>query len=203
MGLIDAADHRRADTGVCAWPSMVNVTVPVGVAGTSAETTAVKVTSWPTVDGSMDDVSVVVVGAKTGVFTVCVGSDPPLALKFVSPLYAAETECGPTVSVEVGTGLVHAPDDRERHGRLRLAVDGEGHRPRRRPRGPRRVTTAVKVTCWPTVDGFNEDVSVVMVACKAGRFTVCVGSDPLLGLTFASPLYAAETVCEPAVSVKS
>ena len=62
-------------------------------------------------------------------------------------------------------------------------------------------TTAVKVTCWPTVDGLSEDVSVVVVACKLGAFTVCVGSDPLLGLTFASPLYAAETVCDPAVSV--
>ena len=30
------------------------------------------------------------------------------------------------------------------------------------------MTIAVNVTCWPTVDGFNDDVTVVIVAGKAG-----------------------------------
>ena len=59
----------------------------------------------------------------------------------------------------------------------------------------------MKVTDWPTVDGSSDDVSVVVVACKLGELTVCVGSDPVLGLKFPSPLNAAVTVCCPAVSV--
>ena len=74
-------------TGVCAWPSMVKVTVPVGVPEyVGADTVAVKVTCWPTVDGSTDDVTVVVDAWRTGPLTVCVGSEPLLALTFASPL---------------------------------------------------------------------------------------------------------------------
>ena len=81
-------------------------------------------------------------------------------------------------------GLVTAADECERHGRLCLAVDGEGHRSRRCPLVRRlQSTTAVKVTAWPTVDGSSEDASVVVVVCKPGALTVCVGSDPLLALT--------------------
>ncbi len=43
---------------------------------------------------------------------------------------------------------------------------------------------------------------MVIVDCKFAGFTVCVGSDPLLGLTFASPLYAAKTECCPTVRVE-
>ena len=76
----------------------------------------------------------VVVAGKLGELTVCVGSDPLLGLKFTSPLYAAVTECCPAVRVDVDElCLVHAADDREDRRCLRLAVDGEGHRPRRRP----------------------------------------------------------------------
>ena len=51
----------ESDTGVCAWPSIVNVTVPVGVPGyDGAVTTAVNVTGWPTVAGFSDDETVVV-----------------------------------------------------------------------------------------------------------------------------------------------
>ena len=41
---------------------------------------------------------------------------------------------------------------------------------------------------------------MVVVAWRFGALTVCVGSEPVLGATFVSPLYAAETVCGPAVS---
>ena len=123
------------ELGVSGTPSMVNVTVPVGVpANPGAVTTAVNVTCWPTVDGFNEDVSVVVVDCEFGEFTVCVGSDPLLGLTLASPLYAAVTECCPAASVEINElRLVRAPDDREWHGRLRLPVDGEGHRARRRP----------------------------------------------------------------------
>ena len=51
----------------------------------------------------------------------------------------------------------------------------------------------MNVTAWPTVDGFSDEATVVVVASKAGALTFCVGRDPLLGLTLASPLYAAVT----------
>ena len=49
---------------------MVKVTVPVGIPWKpGAETIAVKVTCWPTVDGLSDDESVVVVDFKPGAVT--------------------------------------------------------------------------------------------------------------------------------------
>ena len=51
----------ESGTGVCACPSMVKVTVPVGVpANPDAVTIAVNVTCWPTVDGFNDDDTAVV-----------------------------------------------------------------------------------------------------------------------------------------------
>ena len=62
-------------------------------------------------------------------------------------------------------------------------------------------TKAVKVTARPAIEGLSEDSSEVVVTSRFGASTVCVNSDPLLGPTFASPPYAAVTVCGPAVSV--
>ena len=60
------------------------------------------------------------------------------------------------------------------------------------PAEPDAATSAVKVTCSPTIDGFNEEwsvvVVVVVVGCTVAAFTVWVGSDPLLALTLLSPL---------------
>jgi len=55
-----------------------NVTVPVGVPDPVA-TVAVKVTLWPNVEGLFDDVTVVVVDAGGGAFTVCVNAGEVLA----------------------------------------------------------------------------------------------------------------------------
>src|SRR5271155_821919 len=66
---------------------------------------------------------------------------------------------------------------------------------------PWAVTIAVKVTGWPDVDRLAEDASVVVVGCRLGASTVCVGRDPVLEMTFASPLDDAVTECCPAVSV--
>ncbi len=58
-------------TGGAARPSIVNVTVPVGVpAPEPAATVAVKVTAWPAVAGSADEVSFVVVAWSGGALTV-------------------------------------------------------------------------------------------------------------------------------------
>ena len=74
-------------TGVCAWPSMVKVTVPVGVPEyVGAVTVAVKVTCSPTDDGLTDDARVGVDVLRTGALTVCVGSEPLLPTTFESPL---------------------------------------------------------------------------------------------------------------------
>jgi hypothetical protein len=148
---------------------MVNVTVPVGVPRDPASvTTAVKVTCWPTVDGFNDDVSVVIVACEFAAFTVCVGSDPLLGLTFVSPLYAAETECGPTVRVEVGNFAWSTPPTTESGTGVSdwpsivKVTDPVGV-----PWNPAAVTTAVNVTRSPTVDGFNEDDTIVTVAGRA------------------------------------
>ena len=70
LGLVAAADECE-DTGVCAWPSTVKVTVPVGVPWKhGAATTAVNVTAWPSVEGLCDDSSVVVDAFKAGALTV-------------------------------------------------------------------------------------------------------------------------------------
>ena len=67
--------HRRLRL-----PSIVKVTVPFGVPPEApGETTAVKVTCWPTSEGLSEDESVVVVVCKFDATTVCVGNDPVLA----------------------------------------------------------------------------------------------------------------------------
>ena len=96
--------------------------------------------------------------------------------------------------------LFVAIDHLQRDRRLGSAVDGEGHRPRRRPlvslprrddrreghrlahrsRARPRTSSVVVVGCALG--------SVVVVGLALGATTVCVGSDPLPGLTFMSPL---------------
>jgi hypothetical protein len=68
-------------------PSIEKVTVPFGLlTELFAETTAVKVTSWPALEGLSDEVSVVVVGGKLGAVTVWVGNGPLLEATLASPL---------------------------------------------------------------------------------------------------------------------
>ena len=50
---------------------------------------------------------------------------------------------------------------------------------------PLPLTVAVKVTCWPNVDGFDDDVSVVVVLLL---FTVCVTAADVLDSKLESPL---------------
>ena len=80
-------------------PSL-NCTVPVGFPepGATAETEAVKLTDWPKLDGFSDEMMVVLLLA---LLTVCVGNEPVLPVKFVSPLYTAVMLCVPTLNDEV------------------------------------------------------------------------------------------------------
>ena len=91
----DAIERVACSLPLCNWsgtgatetPSIVKVTLPDGVpVDPLGETTAVKITGWPTVEGLSDEASVVVVVCKTGALTVCVGSHPLLALTLLSPL---------------------------------------------------------------------------------------------------------------------
>ena len=59
------------------------------------------------------------------------------------------------------------------------------------------VTVAVKVTAWPTVEGFADEASAVAVATV---FTVCVRAGDVLAEKFASPGYAAVMECPPTAS---
>src|SRR5437867_437602 len=74
------------------------VTLPVGVPAPeeSARTVAVKVTLCPKLDGSTDEVSVVVVSCASTTWLSC----PLLPVKLASPAYCALSECVPTASDE-------------------------------------------------------------------------------------------------------
>ena len=77
------ADHHGALLGVCAWPSIENVTVPVGVPERElGETIAVKVIAWPGFAGLSEDKRLVVVAAAVavaGIDGVSTTSSPPSA----------------------------------------------------------------------------------------------------------------------------
>ena len=70
--------------GVCAWPSIVNVTVPVGVPVAGFVTTAVYVTFVPRVDGLSDEVKAVVVAWTENCDVLPLGS-VAVAVTNVSP----------------------------------------------------------------------------------------------------------------------
>ena len=149
---------------------MVNVTVPVGVVcDPVAATIAVNVTDWPTVEGferrrresgrrqqagRVDSLRGCVRGARRE--------------RGIAAISRGDRVCAGRERGGRELGLVLAADDREGHGRLRLAVDGEGHRAGRRRLDVGAVTTAVNVTDWPTVEGFSVDETVVTVASRAG-----------------------------------
>jgi hypothetical protein len=60
------------------------------------------------------------------------------------------------------------------------------------------VTVAVNVTVCPAVDGFTEEITVVL---EVRPWTTCVNTSEMLLEEFASPEYNAVMECEPAVSV--
>jgi hypothetical protein len=60
------------------------------------------------------------------------------------------------------------------------------------------VTVAVNVTDWPTVEGFTEEVSAVVLAFV---LTTCVTTVDVLVAKFESPEYFAVIECDPTASV--
>ena len=72
-------------TGVWGVPSIVNVTVPLGVPapGATAATVAVNVTDWPNTEGLAEEVTTVEVSA---LLTVWVRLEEVLVRKLPSPL---------------------------------------------------------------------------------------------------------------------
>ena len=63
---------------------------------------------------------------------------------------------------------------------------------------PEEVTAAVKVTDWPNVDGFSDEVRAVVAVAL---FTVCDTVPEVLPVKLASPPYVAVTECVPGISV--
>jgi len=108
-------------------------------------------------------------------FTVCVSTGDVLVLKFVSPLYTAVIEWLPRASddvVKLAFPLLSVPDPITVVPSLKVTV----------PVGVPVVedeTIAVNVTGWPKVDGFCDDVTVVVVLAL---FTVCFRIADVFGL---------------------
>jgi hypothetical protein len=133
------------------FPSL-KVTVPVPPEGV---TVAVNVTDCPKVVGLADEVIAVVVVATSTTWTT---AGEVLAEKLLSPSYAAVIEWLPAARLEVvklalpsvsaAVPSVVAPS-------LNVTV------PAAAP--PDEVTMATKVTGWPTLVGFADDVNVVAV----------------------------------------
>src|SRR2546425_13215206 len=98
--------------------------------------------------------------------------------------------CAPLVSADVtyvATPAVRAPVPSVVVPSLKVTV----------PVGvPLPVTVAVKVTDWPSVDGFALEVTAVVVT----RFTVCVSGADVLPAKEAAPPYTAVMLCGPLVS---
>ena len=85
--MLSVAVPALSATGVCGVPSIVNVTVPVGVPvpGETALTVAVNVTVWPETEGLAEETTVV---ALLALLTVWVNGAAVLllVLKLESPL---------------------------------------------------------------------------------------------------------------------
>ena len=88
-------------TGACAWPSIVNVTVPPGVPVPALATTAVKVTAWPTVEGLAEAVSRVRVASSGAALTTCVNGTDELPRKLPVGVNTAVIASEPRANVDV------------------------------------------------------------------------------------------------------
>jgi hypothetical protein len=177
----------------CVAPSK-KLMVPVSVPAVFDVAVAVNVIPCPTVDGFNEEVTAVVVVASASAFTTCETADEVLVAKVPSPLYLAVMECVPCVSAVVervamppliATG---APSCVAPSKKLTVPVSVPAVVD---------VAVAVKVTFAPTVEGFAEDASAVVVAAKAAAFTTCDTAVDVLAAKVASPPYLAVTECVP------
>src|ERR1700693_874840 len=165
-------------------PSL-NVTDPVGVPVVNDFTVAVKVTGFPCLEGFSEEVTVLDVAAFV---TVSVSTAEVLPVKFASPPYTAVIECDPTASVDVVNAalpLLSVPVPSTVVPSLTVTD----------PVGVPVVndfTVAVKVTGFPCLEGFSEEVTVLDVAAFV---TVSVSTAEVLPVKFASPPYTAVIEC--------
>jgi len=156
-----------------AWPDPFNepvpnvvtpslkVTVPVGVPAPAA-TVAVNVTDCPKTDGFTVEASVVVVLANGAVLTVWINAVEALALKSTLPAYSTVSKWEPTIKAAVEN--VACPEPSSAPVPTVAAPSLKVTVPLRVPApGAVAVTIAVKVTDWPDVDGFTEELSVAVV----------------------------------------
>jgi hypothetical protein len=142
-------------------PSMVvaceNVTVPVGVPLALEVTVAVNVTDWLKLDGFGVETKVTVV---LPCCTAWLNTDEVLALKLASPLYVPVMLCVPTARVEMDN--VATPLEFSDDVPICSVPSWKVTCPVGVPEVPE-ATLAVKVTVCPSVDGFTDEVNVVVV----------------------------------------
>ena len=177
----------------------VNVTLPPGlvVPVTAGVMVAVKVINWLTAAVGSDDSSVVVVAVW---FTFCESATELLRVKFVSPLYFATTLCVLAEgNVKLHTGTT-PPLSVSTHRFVEVVLSTKVTVPLGNA-APAKVgvTTAVKLTCWFTVEEAGEEVREVVVpdAVTTSERDVTVPVPKL-----ASPLYVAVIVVPVDVLVK-
>ena len=136
-----------------------------------------KLTDWPTVEGFGEEVKVVVVDSWTttwvkGVDVEVVNVVSPLktatTLWLAADAYVSEQVATPAVTVLAPQPVIVVPLSEK----ATVPPLGVG------------VTVAVKVTLWPTIEGFGEDTTWVLVAVV---FTVWL-TVPLLAALLVSPL---------------
>jgi hypothetical protein len=146
------------------------------------ENVARKVTLWPKCDGLPLEVTVATVPY---LFTVWLNFGEALGENLVSPEYVAVMERVPAASAEV-VKLAPPPDNGPVPNvvlpSLKLTISPSGGAP-----APELIV-AVNVTCCPTVMGFEEEVTAVLVAIL---FTTCFRTGEVLELKCASPPYTA------------
>src|SRR2546423_1591851 len=159
------------------WVPSPTVTVPVGVPvpGAFAATLNVKLTAWPTVDGS--GVSAVIVVVVAVWFTVWAVPADVLVAKSASPAYVAVRVLAPavvgvSVQVPVATVPVHvaAPS---------LTVTSPLGTP------PEEVTVKLTAIPWPTTEGSG--LWPVIVVVVPAELTVGVTPAEVLPVKLASP----------------
>jgi hypothetical protein len=179
-------------------PSVVEpslkATVPVGtpLPGGVTVTVAVNVTGWLKAEGLDDELTAVVVAAAE--FTTWGAAFPLLLAHPLAPVKVAVMVWLPAASAVVLNEAWPAPstvtfDARTVDPSLKVTA------PTGRP--PLEVVVDVKVTNWPDVEGFGEELAVVLVAL-VGFWTDCTVL-PLLAAKFGSEAKTADTVWLPGV----
>jgi len=149
------------------------LTVPVGVPVGTGEIVAVKVTSAPTAAGFGEAASVVVVAVGVNGLIVSVNAVEVDVANPVLPEYTAMILCAVTVRLLVMKTAM--PDALRFTVPSKVAPSEKLTVPSEEPVGTG-LTAAVNVTAAPTVAGFGEPVSDVVVRVAAAGLIVSVSA---------------------------